>query len=76
MTQLNNPVLDADWPHPDAIHVGDDHYLGGQWIGAEIGLFATAPMGADGQRREDTQDSAVFGAVEFAIKPASDEGTL
>jgi len=48
----------------------------GQWIGAEIGLFATAPMGADGQRREDTQDSAVFGAVEFAIKPASDEGTL
>jgi beta-xylosidase len=44
----------------------------GQWIGAEIGLFACAPVAAGGQRGEDTQGSAVFRAVEFAVKPASD----
>jgi len=27
MTQLVNPVLDADWPDPDVIRVGDDYYL-------------------------------------------------
>jgi hypothetical protein len=48
----------------------------GQWIGAEIGVFACAPVAAGGQHSDDTQGSAVFDAVEFAIKPASDEGTL
>ena len=48
----------------------------GQWIGAEIGLFACAPVRADRQRNEESQGSAVFHAVEFAIKPVSDEGTL
>jgi beta-xylosidase len=48
----------------------------GQWIGAEIGVFACAPIRADGQRHEESQGSAVFHAVEFAIKPVSDEGTL
>jgi|BarGraNGADG00312_2_1021985.scaffolds.fasta_scaffold21091_2 hypothetical protein len=75
MTQLNNPVLDADWPHPDAIHVGDDHYLGGQWIGAEIGLFARVPIEAGGRRCGDTQGIAASGAVKFAINIVSDEGT-
>src|SRR5450756_2262035 len=27
MTQLTNPVLDADWPDPDVIRVGTDYYL-------------------------------------------------
>ena len=27
MRQLTNPILDADWPDPDAIRVGDDYYL-------------------------------------------------
>jgi len=27
MTQLTNPVLDADWPDPDVIRVGADYYL-------------------------------------------------
>ena len=44
----------------------------GQWIGAEIGLFACAPVEAGGQRGEDLQGSAVFRAVEFTVKPASD----
>ena len=47
----------------------------GQWIGAEIGLFACAPFGAAGAGCEDTQGGAVFGSVKFAIKPVSDEGT-
>jgi beta-xylosidase len=53
--------------------------VAGQWIGAEIGVFACAP--ADGQHSqisdpaEDTHGSAVFGAVEIAVKLASDEGT-
>ncbi len=27
MTTYSNPVLDADWPDPDAIRVGDDYWL-------------------------------------------------
>jgi len=46
----------------------------GRWIGAEIGLFACAPIGAGGQRAGDAQGSAVFGAVEFAIQLVSGEG--
>jgi len=27
MTHYSNPVLDADWPDPDAVRVGDDYWL-------------------------------------------------
>ena len=27
MTTYTNPVLDADWPDPDVVRVGDDYYL-------------------------------------------------
>jgi beta-xylosidase len=27
MTSYDNPVLDADWPDPDAIRVGDDYWM-------------------------------------------------
>ncbi|MFE6968907.1 family 43 glycosylhydrolase [Isoptericola sp. NPDC057653] len=27
MTNYGNPVLDADWPDPDAVRVGDDYWL-------------------------------------------------
>ncbi|WP_432536004.1 glycoside hydrolase family 43 protein [Kineococcus arenarius] len=27
VTRFRNPVLDADWPDPDAIRVGEDYYL-------------------------------------------------
>jgi len=47
----------------------------GQWIGAEIGLFAGAPLGVGGQRSLDAQGSAVFGAVEFVVQPCSGEGS-
>lgn len=47
----------------------------GQWIGAEIGLFACAPRGAGGQQGGDGQGSAAFGAVEFVVQPVSGEGS-
>jgi beta-xylosidase len=48
----------------------------GQWIGAEIGVFACAPIRAGVKRCGNAEDRAVFNAVEFAIQLVSDEGTF
>ncbi|HEY5249951.1 MAG TPA: family 43 glycosylhydrolase, partial [Dermatophilaceae bacterium] len=47
----------------------------GEWIGAEIGVFACAPTPSGGHSGGCVQGSAVFGAVEFAIQSARGEGT-
>lgn len=49
-----------DAPHPFQA-------VSGLWIGAEIGVFACAPIGAGGQCTEVPAGSALFGAVEFTI---------
>jgi len=66
---VDDRVTWHDVPHPFQA-------VSGLWIGAEIGVFACAPIGAGGQRSAAALGSAVFGAVEFTVPPGLRRGDL